>query len=363
VSVGCDEYQINYNTTGTTKTVTATLLGTPTTTVLASAPDPAVTNQTVTLQSITTSAGEPGDLAGSTVAFDNNGTPIPGCGAESVAVTGQLGNRVYSASCQTSFTATSSPEQLSAVLTPPAQSNDEPSTGADQLTVGQDTTTTAVSASSTTPAPGKNVIYTATVTPGHTGPTEPTGSVKFMDGKDSIGACASEPLTAKGTSAVASCTVSYPSTGGHSITAEYLADANFTGSTSPPLSVTVTRTKTSPGTRVVAQFNLNPPRFNGKAVGVVKVIKQGNAYGIAIVAQGLKPNTGHNEYAVWLYNSPRKALLLGFVDPGVKRNGRLSTAGALPPDAKRYRELIIALETKANPHHPGTIALQGRLQL
>jgi hypothetical protein len=361
LSTGCDQWRIGYDTTGSTKTVTATLLGTPTTTVLGASPDPTVTNETVTLVAITTSAGLPGDLAGSTVAFTDNGNPIPGCGAQGVVLTGQLGNTVYSASCQTSFAAASSQAQLSAVLTPTTQFADQPSTGTNDLTIRQDTTTTALAASSTTPTVGADVTYTATVDPGHSGSTLPTGSVEFLDGKTPIGSCASQPLTTRGASSVASCKVSYSSAGGQSIAAEYLADANFTGSTSPALTVTVKRTKPPPRTTVVAQFNLSPPRAGSKALGVAQIIKHGTAYSLAIVARNLKANSPRNAYAVWLYNSPRKAKLLGFVNPGVRRNGRLQTAGPLPSDATRYRELIVTLETKSAPRRPGPIELQGRL--
>jgi hypothetical protein len=173
----------------------------------------------------------------------------------------------------------------------------------------------------------------------------------------------SEPVTAKDTASVASCTLSYSSTGAHSITAEYLADANFAGSTSPRLTVTVTRAKTQPGPKVVAKLNLYSPGSESRATGTVKVLKQGNGYRVAIVARDLTPNNRDNAYAVWLYNSPRKAKLLGFVYPGVPRDGRLSTADALPSDARRYREIIITLEVSARPTRPGPIELQGRLRL
>jgi hypothetical protein len=93
------------------------------------------------------------------------------------------------------------------------------------------------------------------------------------------------------------------------------------------------------------------------------VLKEGTTDGIAIVAQKVAPNTTKpaNAYAVWLYNSPTDAHILGFVNPGVGSSGRLSTAGGLPTNASHYKELIVTLETSATPKTPGTIILQGAL--
>jgi hypothetical protein len=64
---------------------------------------------------------------------------------------------------------------------------------------------------------------------------------------------------------------------------------------------------------------------------------------------------------VWLYNSPSDAHLLGFVNPGVTSNGRLSTAGALPSNANHFKQLIVTRETQASPKQPGSVILQGVL--
>jgi hypothetical protein len=52
---------------------------------------------------------------------------------------------------------------------------------------------------------------------------------------------------------------------------------------------------------------------------------------------------------------------LGFVNPGVGSNGRLSTAGGLPANVSHYKQVIVTLETNAAPKAPGTIILQGTL--
>jgi hypothetical protein len=114
--------------------------------------------------------------------------------------------------------------------------------------------------------------------------------------------------------------------------------------------------------KVVAQINLNPPS-GGAAKGIAEVLQEQGKVGIAIVAQGLTPNSKKppNAYAVWLYNSPGDSKILGFVNPAVGSNGRLQTAGGLPTNAKHFQKLLVTLETQSNPKSPGTIVLEGPL--
>ncbi len=145
---------------------------------------------------------------------------------------------------------------------------------------------------------------------------------------------------------------------------------NTQASTTPPTSTTAagttgttttgSTTSTTP-TKVIGQINLKPPDTSSKAAGIAEILRQGQTNGIAIVAQGIPPNTKHDAYAVWLYNSPADAVLLGFVNPGVGSTGRLSTAGALPSSASRFKDLVVTLETQAKPKQPGKIVLQGPL--
>jgi len=133
--------------------------------------------------------------------------------------------------------------------------------------------------------------------------------------------------------------------------------------TGPPAAAGTTTSGSSSAAKVVAQINLTPTDPKSKAAGIAEVLKEGTANGIAIVGQNVTPNTKKppNAYAVWLYNSPTDAHILGFVNPGVTTNGKLSTAGGLPTNAARYKQLIVTLETKASPKTPGTIVLQGTL--
>jgi len=148
---------------------------------------------------------------------------------------------------------------------------------------------------------------------------------------------------------------------------KHQAAASASSTTSTPAasgsSTTSSGSSSTTPAKVVAQINLTPPHTGSKAVGIAEVLDEGASQGVAIVAQNVPPNSKKppNAYAVWLYNSPTDAKILGFVNPGVGSNGRLSTAGALPSDAKHYKNLIITVETNAKPKTPGTIILQGTL--
>jgi hypothetical protein len=134
--------------------------------------------------------------------------------------------------------------------------------------------------------------------------------------------------------------------------------AGTTASTTP-----TTPTTSTAATQVIAQINLKPPAGGKAPVGIAEVLREQGKTGIAIVAQGLTPNTKKpaNAYAVWLYNSPSDSRILGFVNPGVGSSGRLQTAGGLPTNASHFQKLLVTLETQSNPKAPGTIILEGTL--
>ena len=184
-----------------------------------------------------------------TVAFSANGTTIPGCSAQPITASGSSGT----ATCITSFAASTSPESLTAAFTGASGSGQTASSSspAQTLTVNQASSGTKLAASTTTPAIGANVTYTATVTPGTSGPIKPNGTVKFLDGGSPITGCTAQPLSAGG---AATCTVSYAAAGSHSVTATYNGDSSFTSSTSGATTVTVS--SATP-----------PPTPHGKLVG------------------------------------------------------------------------------------------------
>lgn len=116
-----------------------------------------------------------------------------------------------------------------------------------------------------------------------------------------------------------------------------------------------------PGSPVslVAQLPLHAPSGAKRPAAVSQVLEQGGRFAITVVAAGLAANTKRDAYAMWLSNGRRQHRLLGFVNPPVKTNGRLKTAGILPKNAFRYHTLLITLETQANPTTPGALALEG----
>ena len=167
-----------------------------------------------------------------------------------------------------------------------------------------------------------------------------------------------------GVIAVVVIVISLASSGsGKSSHTSSVASVSSTTSTTTTTTTTSAATTSSGAAQVVAQINLTPLNPASKAAGIAEVLKEGTTDGIAIVAQKVAPNTTKpaNAYAVWLYNSPTDAHILGFVNPGVGSSGRLSTAGGLPTNASHYKELIVTLETSATPKTPGTIILQGAL--
>jgi hypothetical protein len=145
-------------------------------------------------------------------------------------------------------------------------------------------------------------------------------------------------------------------TGGSSKT-HSATDTAASGTHSTGTSTTPATSTTSPQVQVVSQSNLNPPSGHGAAKGVGVVVKAGAAYGIIIEAQNL-PANNKNAYAAWLSNSPADSLRLGFVGQPVK-NGKLEVASRLPTNAGHYGQLLLTLETQAQPKVPGTVVLHG----
>jgi Sigma-70, region 4 len=142
------------------------------------------------------------------------------------------------------------------------------------------------------------------------------------------------------------------------------AASTSTRASSTPTSSGTTSTPTSTtGAKVVAQVNLSSPTGAKKTAGVAVVVKQGASTGLVIRAQGLMANSSHDAYAVWLYNSASDNHILGFVNPGVKADGKLQTAGVLPANASHFKQILVTLETQAKPRAPSKIVLQGALNV
>jgi len=92
--------------------------------------------------------------------------------------------------------------------------------------------TTSLNASSTSIAPGTNVTFTASVSAAVGGAGNPTGTVRIMDGAHIL-------ETGTLSSGNATSSIGSLGPGAHAIAASYLGDTNFTGSTSPVVTITV----------------------------------------------------------------------------------------------------------------------------
>jgi hypothetical protein len=105
-----------------------------------------------------------------------------------------------------------------------------------QVTTPQSTGPSSTSlASSANPAvAGSSIRFTATVTG-----TAPTGTVAFRDGGSVLAGCGSVALAGSGNTRSSSCTTSSLAVGTHGIVASYSGDAVNVGSSSAPLSQTV----------------------------------------------------------------------------------------------------------------------------
>ena len=213
-----------FNGDGTGPTAFSSPTGLVTTTSMVSlvtSPVAPVVNQPVTLTATVSSNPLGGAPAGS-VRFTNFGNLISGCPDQPVPPTGQS----VSVSCQASFGAGS--QKLVATFTPSVGSAVLGTSVASQtLAVGRDATTTALDVSPQVNI-GAATTYTATVAPVRSGPVAPTGAVQFLADGRPIGGCAAQPLLGGG----ATCTVRYATAGRRMISARYLGDPNFGGSSS-----------------------------------------------------------------------------------------------------------------------------------
>jgi hypothetical protein len=159
-------------------------------------------------------------------------------------------------------------------------------------TVGTDGTTVVVTSLNNPSRTGQSTTYTATVTADTPGAGTPTGEVTFIDDGTGIGSCLTQ-LVNGGSPDIATCTVSYPIAGPHTLTAQYshMMDPNFNDSpVSAPLTQTVgtadtTTTLGAEGASVTGQavtytatVTANAPGV-GAPVGTVAFFNNGVAVG------------------------------------------------------------------------------------
>jgi hypothetical protein len=210
----------NYSTsTSTAQALTVDPIAT--TTALTIAPNPASTGQTVTFTATVTPASGTATPSG-TITFKNGSAQLAAVALDNT------GKAVY-----TTSTLAAATYSVTAVYS--GDSNDASSiSSAVSLVVNTVVvaTSTSLTASSTSPAAGTSVTFTAKVTPA-AGSVVPTGTVTFLNGATTLG---SGTLNASG---VATYSTTALPTGSDSITASYAANGNFAASVSPAVVVAV----------------------------------------------------------------------------------------------------------------------------
>ena len=160
-------------------------------------------------------------------------TPVTGCTSVSL----NLGSPDTASCPATGPAAAGSPYAISAEYLGDGNFTTSTSAPVTQY-VSPASTSTTVNSSGSASVVGQSVTYTATVSVKAPGSATPTGNVEFFDGTAPIGGCGgASGYQLSGSTAM--CSVMYTSTGGHSITAEYLGDANTSASTSSPITQTV----------------------------------------------------------------------------------------------------------------------------
>ena len=243
----------NYN-TSTSNTVGETVTTPTSSTTLSVSPNPANLGQAVTLSATVT----PGTATGS-VQFQDGGTVL---GQSTLTA----GTAILSVSTFTAGSHSLTAHYLGDTVYPPSTSNSV------SLTVGIKTNTTTSLATSSNPVTtGQSLTLTATVSPAGA-----TGQVQFSDGGTFLGAVA----LANG---IASFTTSTLSPGTHALLANYLGDANYNPSTSPPVNqivitpvsqpttttLSVTPNPAAPGQAVTFSSVVTPVTGTGPATGTV----------------------------------------------------------------------------------------------
>src|SRR5271168_708684 len=200
---------------------------------------PKTTSAITTTTSLSTSATQV--TFGQSVAFTATVAPTAGSGVPTGSVNffdglTQIGTGALNASGVAMFSSSSlavGAHSVTAVYA--GDSNFSGSTsGVVAITIvalAKTNTTTAVSASAMQVTSGQSVMFSAVVTP-TAGSGTPTGSVTFLDGATSLGMA----TLSGGSGSVSSSTLSL---GTDTITVMYSGDANFSGSTSSAVTVTV----------------------------------------------------------------------------------------------------------------------------
>jgi hypothetical protein len=227
---------------------------TATTTVLTSSANPSAVSQQVTYMATVS----PTDNGG-TVSFTAAGKAISGC--QSVAVSNG------SAACPQTYTAAGS-HSIVAAYSGDTSYGASKSAALNQV-VGSYTATTTKLVTSANPATvGKDVTYTATVSP-----TDDSGTVTFTYGGTDLPGCKAVALNSSGK---ATCPIEWVSGGTTSIEATYSGDTKYAASTSNIIIQVVGTGKTPTTTKLVTSAN---PATVGKIVIYTATVTPTTVYG------------------------------------------------------------------------------------
>jgi len=207
-------------------------------------PDPVVVGATLTY-SITVNNGGPStatnasvvDTLPASVIFNSVSSSQGSCTQSAGTVNCNLGTIANGGSATVTITVTpnaaGSITNTATVSANESDSNSANNTATATTTVTQANTSTTVTSSQDPSIYGQSVTFTATVGAVAPGSGIPTGTVTFYDGATVLGTSNVD------SSGQANFTTSALFIGTHSITATYNGDANYNGSTSPPLIQTV----------------------------------------------------------------------------------------------------------------------------
>ncbi len=235
--IGDDSYQGSFSPTALSQEVDMD----GTSTALVVSPGTPVVGQSVTLTA-TVSADAPG-----------SGTPtgtVTFSGSDGTLCSGPVTLSDGTASCSVSYPAVTT-DNFTADYS--GDSNFSSSSGVSSVTVGQASTSTAISPSDAAPVVGEQVTYTATVSVNPPGSGTPTGTVDFSGNAGTL--CSAISLSGS----TATCTTAYSAPGSDSVSATYSGDSDFSGSSSASTSVTIgqdtttTTASASPSPSVVGQ--------------------------------------------------------------------------------------------------------------
>ena len=223
------------NFTQSSGTVVQVVITTATTTGVTSSLNPSSVNQSVNLTATVTPATSGAIKPQGTVTFIDTLTSTVLC-TTTLAADGTV------APCATSF-GTAATHGVTATYAS-ADTNFTGSSGRVNQVVNTTTTTVAVTSSPTTSSVNQSVSFTAVITPAYVSTAKPQGTVTFTDTLANRLLC-TQSVAADGT--VASCVVTFQTTGTHPITAVFTSvDNNFSGnSATDNQMVTATTTSTA----------------------------------------------------------------------------------------------------------------------